>query len=88
MLGCSEDDRQHLRSELFLGHLLTLAVASGAVPPHALPSLAVMLQARACGGERRRCVMLHSSLVCVQPEHLCCHPPGPRCPPAYRRTRA
>ena len=43
-----EDDRQHLRQELFLGHLLTLAVASGAVPPHALPSVAAQLQARAC----------------------------------------
>ena len=39
-----DDDRQLIRQELFLGHLLTLAASSGAVPPHALPSIAAMLQ--------------------------------------------
>ena len=35
-----------MRQELFLGHLLTLLAGSGAVPPHALPSVAADLQAR------------------------------------------
>ena len=39
------EDRQLIRQELLLGHLLTLAASSGAVPPHALPSIAGMLQA-------------------------------------------
>jgi translation initiation factor 2-alpha kinase 4 len=41
-----DDDRRLIRQELFLGHLLTLAASSGAVPPHALPSLAGALQAQ------------------------------------------
>lgn len=40
----ADEDRQLIRQELFLGHLLTLAASSGAVPPHALPSIAGMLQ--------------------------------------------
>ena len=39
------EDRQLIRQELLLGHLLTLAASSGTVPPHALPSIAGMLQA-------------------------------------------
>lgn len=45
-----DDDRQLIRQELFLGHLLTLAASSGAVPPHALPSIAAMLQVGGAGG--------------------------------------
>ncbi|KAL4429633.1 hypothetical protein ABPG77_008682 [Micractinium sp. CCAP 211/92] len=43
--GLAEEDRAVIRQELFLGHLLTLAASSGAVPPHALPSIAARLQA-------------------------------------------
>lgn len=42
----ADEDRQAIRQELFLGHLLTLAASTGAVPPHALPSIAAMLQVR------------------------------------------
>lgn len=45
MVQLGEEDRRLIRQELFLGHLLTLAASSGAVPPHALPSIAGMLQA-------------------------------------------
>lgn len=40
-----DEDRRLLRQELLVGHLLTLAASSGAVPPHALPAIAGMLQA-------------------------------------------
>jgi len=44
LAALSEEDRSLIRQELFLGHLLTLVGASGAVPPHALPSIAAHLQ--------------------------------------------
>jgi hypothetical protein len=43
--GVFEADRQLIRQELLTGHLLSLAASTGAVPPHALPSIAGMLQA-------------------------------------------
>lgn len=73
-----DDDRQLIRQELLLGHLLTLAASSGALPPHALPSIAAMLQVgragwgaggawmraglQQCGTKRARC-------QCAQPWH-------------------
>ncbi len=44
-----DDDRQLIRQELLLGHLLTMAASSGALPPHALPSIAAMLQVGGAG---------------------------------------
>lgn len=44
----NEAEREQIRRELLLGHLLTLAASGGnaAVPPHALPAVASMLQAQ------------------------------------------
>lgn len=39
----SEADREQIRRELLLGHLLLLACHGGALPPHALPDVADML---------------------------------------------
>lgn len=40
----SESDREQIRRELLLGHLLLLATRGGALPAHALPVVADMLQ--------------------------------------------
>jgi hypothetical protein len=44
----NEAEREQIRRELLMGHLLALAASggNGAVPPHALPAVAAMLHVR------------------------------------------